>query len=304
MKIVIWGYPLYTDTYSYIHNAFKKAFEYLGHEVYWFNDKDYPEDFDYDNCIFLTEGFADKNIPLRVTSTYFVHVCVNPQKYLGNVKKLIDVRYLQESMDKDNYEFVLDRSNCEELDKGVLYDKNSKEYDIVYAAWATNLLPHEILDEWVNIERENHYYFVGSISTTGRFENAKFIQQFVDCCSENNIGCTHINPWQSPVSDDDNRIITQKSILSPDFRNLTHKRWGYLACRLVKSISYGQLGMTNSPINAKFIDDSIVCENEIPKLFEQGMKLKDNKDIILHQMNIVRNQHTYLNRIEGLLKLV
>ena len=62
--------------------------------------------------------------------------------------------------------------------------------------------------------------------------------------------------------------------------------------------------MTNSPINAKFIDDSIVCENEIPKLFEQGMKLKDNKDIILHQMNIVRNQHTYLNRIEGLLKLV
>jgi hypothetical protein len=304
MKIVIWGYPLHTHTHSYIHNGFKKGFEHLDHEVHWFHDEDYPEDFDYDNCVFLTEGFADKNIPLRSTSTYFVHVCVNPQKYLGNVKKLIDVRYLQESMDKDNYEFVLDRSSCEELDRGVLYDKTSSEYDIVYAAWATDLLPHEILDEWVNIERENHYYFVGSVSSTGRFANAQLIQQFVDCCSEHNIGFTYVNPWQTPISDEDNRIITQKSILSPDFRNVTHKKWGYLACRLVKSISYGHLGMTNSPINARFIDDSIVCENEIPKLFEQGMKHKDNKDIILHQMSVVRNHHTYLNRINGLLKLV
>ncbi len=304
MKIVIWGYPLHTHTHSYIHNGFKKGFESLGQEVYWFHDDDYPEDFDYDDCVFLTEGFADKNIPLRKNSTYFVHVCVNPSKYLGNVKKLIDVRYLQESMDKDNYEFVLDRSNCEELDRGILYDKNSKEYDIVYAAWATDLLPNEINDEWVNIERENHYYFVGSVSGTGRFANAQLIQQFVDCCSENNIGFTYINPWQTPISDEENRILTQKSILSPDFRNVTHKKWGYLACRLVKSISYGHLGMTNSPINARFIDDSIVCENEIPKLFEQGMKHKDDKDIILHQMNVVRNHHTYLNRINGLLKLL
>ena len=89
MKIVIWGYPLHTHTHSYIHNSFKKAFEYLGHEVHWFHDGDYPEDFDYDDCVFLTEGFADKNIPLRETSTYFVHVCVNPKKYLGKVKKLL-----------------------------------------------------------------------------------------------------------------------------------------------------------------------------------------------------------------------
>lgn len=304
MKIIIWGYPLHTHTHSYIHNGFKKGFEHLGHEVHWFHDEDYPEDFDYDNCVFLTEGFADKNIPLRKTSTYFVHVCVNPQKYLGNVKKLVDVRYLQESMDKDNYEFVLDRSNCEELDRGVLYDKNSDEYEIVYAAWATDLLPHEILDEWVNIERENHYYFIGSVSNTGRFANAQLIQQFVDCCGENNIGFTYVNPWQTPISDEENRVLTQKSILSPDFRNITHKKWGYLACRLVKSISYGHLGITNSSINAKFIDDSVVCENDIRKLFDEGMRNRNDKDRILHQMSIVRNHHTYLNRIEGLLKLV
>ena len=100
MKIVIWGYPLNSHTHSYIHSSFYKAFKHLGHDVYWFHDDEYPEDFNYDDCVFLTEGFADKNIPLRETSTYYVHVCVNPKKYLGKVKKLIDVRYLQESMDK------------------------------------------------------------------------------------------------------------------------------------------------------------------------------------------------------------
>ena len=122
MKIVIWGYPLNSHTHSYIHSSFYKAFKHLGHDVHWFHDDEYPEDFDFDDCVFLTEGFADKNIPLRETSTYYVHVCVNPKKYLGKVKKLIDVRYLQESMDNDNYDFVLDRDNCTELDSGVLYD--------------------------------------------------------------------------------------------------------------------------------------------------------------------------------------
>lgn len=303
-KIVIWGYPLHTHTHSYIHNAFYKAFSYLGHEVYWFDDSNYPSDFDYNNCIFLTEGFADKNIPLNKTSTYFVHVCVNPDKYLGNVKKLIDIRYLQEKMENDNYDFVLDRNNCIELDKGVLYDKNSNDYDICYVAWGTDLLPHEINEDWINIERENTYYFIGSVSSVGRFANGPLINEFVDCCSKNGINHIYIDPWSRPVNDETNRLLMQKSILSPDFRNETHKRWGYLACRLFKSISYGHLGITNSPINASFIDNSVICDDNISNLFELGMSNRHDKDIIRHQMNIVKNSHTYINRINGLLELI
>ena len=182
MKIVIWGYPLNSHTHSYIHSSFYKAFKHLGHDVYWFHDDEYPEDFNYDDCVFLTEGFADKNIPLRETSTYYVHVCVNPKKYLGKVKKLIDVRYLQESMDNDNYDFVLDRDNCTELDSGVLYDNKSDEYDIIYCGWGTDLLPHEINFEWINIPREKTYYFVGSTSSEGRFANAHLISEFARYC--------------------------------------------------------------------------------------------------------------------------
>ncbi|BCU93551.1 MAG: hypothetical protein CM15mV2_1710 [uncultured marine virus] len=108
MKIILWGYPLHTDTYSYIYEAFKKAFEHQGYEVHWFTDEAHPHDFDYDNCLFFCEGYRDKKIPLRKTSTYVCHVCVNPEKYLGNVKKLIDMRYHVDYMTDVNYTYKVD----------------------------------------------------------------------------------------------------------------------------------------------------------------------------------------------------
>lgn len=170
--------------------------------------------------------------------------------------------------------------------------------------WSTDLLPFEINFDWMNIPRENKYYFVGSTSSEGRFANSHLITEFAGYCARSGIDFVYINPWQDPISDEENRVLTQKSIMSPDFRNATHKRWGYLACRLVKSISYGQVGLTNSPINAKFVDDTVICKENIFELFEEGMKYKDNKELIKHQMEVVKYNHTYLNRINGMLKVL
>ena len=229
---------------------------------------------------------------------------MNPKKYLGKVKKLIDVRYLQESMDNDNYDFVLDRDNCTELDSGVLYDNKSDEYDIIYCGWGTDLLPHEIDFDWVNIPREKSYYFIGSTSGEGRFANAHLINEFANYCRDMSIQFVYVNPWTNPVTDELNRQLVQKSFMSPDFRNATHKKWGYLACRLVKSISYGHVGITNSPINAKFIDDTVICKPTVKEMFEEGLKYKDDKDLIRHQMEVVKYKHTYVNRINGMLKVL
>ena len=82
------------------------------------------------------------------------------QKYLGKCKKLIDVRYHQDSMDKDNYEFHHNLNDFEELDTGVCIDRRSSQvqgYDITYLAWATDLMPEEFDEDWVDIEREKIY---------------------------------------------------------------------------------------------------------------------------------------------------
>lgn len=304
MKVIIWGYPLHKHTHSYTHAAVYKAFKHLGYETYWFHDDDYPEDFDYEDCLFFTEGFADTKIPLRKTSTYFVHVCVNPDKYLGKVKKLVDVRYLMNKMDSDNYNFVLDRSKCDVLDKGVLHEKDSGDYEIIYMAWATNLLPDEIDLECAKIKRSDTYYFLGSISGSGRFANAEYIQQFAECCAKIGVKTSVNDPWQNPLSEEDNLRLTQQSFMCPDFRNRTHKKWGYIGCRLMKAISFGQLGMTNSKISQEFIDDSVLYSESIPELFQLGLEHKDDIERIQHQMNIIRKEHTFVNRAQGLLKLI
>lgn len=310
MKIVIWGYPLHSHTHSYIHASFYKAFDYMGYETYWFDDKNYPENFDWNDCIFWTEGYAEKNIPLNKTSVYFVHLGVNPKKYVGNVKKFIDVRPLQKSMDNDHYDFVLNCDNCEKLETGVLWDKNFKEYDTIYLAWATDLLPYEIDFEWVNIERENKYYFIGSISNSptneygNNFSNYHLVEQFIKCCINDNISYEIFNPWINPISFEENRILVQKSIVSPDFRNPTQNKWGYIACRLLKSISYGQIGATNSLSNMEFVDESVIYHDNIETLYHEVMKSRNDKKTILHQMNIVKQNHTYINRINGIMKLL
>ena len=125
--------------------------------------------------------------------------------------------------------------------------------DSIYCGWGTDLLPHEINFEWINIPREKSYYFIGSTSSEGRFANAHLINEFAGYCQDIGIKFYYVNPWTNPATDEQNRELVQKSFMSPDFRNATHKKWGYLACRLVKSISYGHVGITNSPINAKSV---------------------------------------------------
>lgn len=304
MKIILWGYPLHTDTYSYVYEAFKKAFEYLGHEVFWFTDEDHPDDFDYDNCVFFCEGYRDKKIPLKKTSTYICHVCINPEKYLGNVKKLIDMRYHVDYIEDVNYNYIVDYDNCEELESGVLYDKNSSDYDIIYLSWAANLLPHEIDLNWATKKREPVYYMIGSLSETGPFANAHLIREWMACCSQSGITPYYINPWQNPLPDEVYREYMQKSIMQPDLRNQTHKDWNVKSCRIFKAISYGMLGMTNSPKLAKFIDDSVICNENIVDLYNEGFSKHQDIDLIQHQMKIVRDKHTYINRTTGILKLL
>ena len=73
-KIILWGYPHGTHTHSYLYYGMKRAFEYLGQDVYWFHDQNYPSlnDFDYENAVFLVDnqGRADYNVPILESGIY------------------------------------------------------------------------------------------------------------------------------------------------------------------------------------------------------------------------------------------
>ena len=310
-KIILWGHPPNVPirhTQSYIWESLYRTFKHLGYNVWWFADAPAPVDFDFTNCIFISEGFNDKHIPLRESSTYFVHVCINPKKYLAVSKNLIDLRFLMDSMDNDNYDYILDRTKCETLDTGLLYDSfESYEvgYKIAYIAWGTNLLPHEIDLEWAKLPRKNVYNYIGTISTSGRFENGKDIYRFAEICkSRSGANFYHVDPWINPVSEAGQIKLIQESILSPDFRSFQHQKWGYLPCRVMKSISYGQLGLTNSLAMYNFLEQSVIYGKSPQDLFDDGMRFRNNYHWIQAQMRLIQEKHTYVNRVNGMMKLV
>jgi len=326
-KVIIWGFPLHTHTHSYIHYGWHKAFTHLGYPTYWFDEKNYPTDFDFNDCLFITEGYADTNIPIVSTSIYYVHIAINPEKYLNKVKRFIEIRYLVDSIKDCNYNYVLDKSKCTKISDCTYYEKLHDngglakyhdrpvpmEYECIYTCWATDLLPHEIKDEYVELPKDNKIYWFGSAN----HRNTREIAIFYEECVKNGIEFLTNDPWQNPQSFDVVQEYTQRSLMSPDFRGggdprkmalgetgTCHKSIGYIACRLLKSISYGHLGITNSRHAYELLEKTPVYNSDEKQLFYDAVQQLNNHELIRKQMAIVREKHTFLNRVHDLLSIL
>jgi hypothetical protein len=326
-KVVVWGFPLHTHTHSYIHYGWVKGFKHLGYETYWFDDTHFPTEFDFSNTLFITEGYADSNIPIVDSSIYFVHIARDPEKYIGRVKRFIEIRYLVDHIKDFNYHYVLDKSRCKKMSDCTFYEKLSDnggiarfhenpkpmQYECIYTCWATDLLPHEILEENIYKPKENKIYWFGSANQY----NTKEIRIFYEECVKNNIEFVTNNPWANPLPFEKVQEYTMKSMMSPDFRSsgdpnkiaigetgTCHKQIGYIACRLLKAISYGHLGITNSKNAYELLKKKVIYNADEKELFYQSLKELKNYSLIKEQMKIVKEEHTFLNRIQDLLTVI
>jgi hypothetical protein len=321
MKIIIWGfYPengVLKNTISYVWNSFYTAFKYLGHDVYWFpNEK--IDNFDFSNCIFIAEGYDDSEIPLNKTSTYFVHCAYNPAKYVGNVRKFVDMRYNLKKIDHPNYVYELDKEKTK-MDKGCYYEpstnqvidfKNGRvnyridDFDKVYIGWATNLMPNEIDENDVYYPRSNNVYFLGSISNDGRYSNIHLIEEFANECRKNNIEFVLNNFSANQLSEEDYIRLSKESLLGFDIRCQADVEWGRISCRLYKNMSYGHLGMTNCYEAYKELDEYCLYKESPAELFYAAMERKDDYEFIKKSVNYIKQYHTYVNRVQSLLKVL
>ena len=296
MKIIIWGfYPkngVLQNTISYVWNSFYNAFKYLGYEVYWFPNQKI-ENFDFSNCIFISEGYDDSEIPLDKTSTYFVHCAYNPEKYVGKVRKFIDMRYNLKKIDHPNYVYELDKEKTK-MDIGCYYEpstnqvidfKNGKvsyridDFDKIYIGWATNLMPNEINEDDVYYPRSNKVYFLGSLSSDGNYSNIHLIEEFARECRKNGIEFVVNNFSNNQLSEDDYINLCKESLLGFDIRCQADVEWGRISCRLYKNMSYGHLGMTNCYEAYKELDEHCIYNESASQLFYDAMSKKDDFEL-------------------------
>ena len=122
---------------------------------------------------------------------------------------------------------------------------------------------------------------------------------------------------KSPISFEDNRTLMKKSLLCPDFRPIgndsdimsygikngkNHLAIGYLPCRVLKSISYGNIGITDSYFVKEILGDHVLYHSDMQTLFERSIQESKNYERIKRSMEYVQKNHTYVNRAIDLIR--
>ena len=292
-QVVIWGHKLHSHTHSYIHNAFYIAFKHLGYKTLWLDNKDDISKIDFSNTFFITEGQVDEKIPILQNSYYVLHNC-NMEKYVT----LSKTNFIKLQVYTND---VINKHNAILIDKTML---TFYKEDTLYMPWATDLLPEEINRNILKVKNdefkiENVISLVGSIT-----QPWLYVKKF---CEKQNIRFEYFGGFSKNLSVEDNIMITQKSILAPAFQTEWQTQNGYIPCRIFKNISYGKMGITNNPAVFELYNKEIIFDNNINSALLKGLQFENlpnfkKKQIIIKLMEITRDKHTYLNRIEQLFK--
>jgi hypothetical protein len=267
----------------------------MGIETLWLDEEDDIDKIDFSKTLFLTEGSADWNIPLRDDCFYILHNC-NAKTY-AHLSKLGRCITLQVYTDD-----VLTRKGAKQI-APCIYTHLAE--GAIYMPWATNLLPHEIdaMKEHVpEVKKEQEIHWVGTIGG-GVHGNESELTPFINACKEHAFAFIHNNPWTKPVSSEETVKLMQKSFMAPAIVGSWQKEKGYIPCRIFKNISYGQLGITNSPRTYELFEKKIVYHSDTRELFLAAKeKLETLKIEEVHElMDFVKEKHTFVNRIDTLL---
>ena len=315
MKIIVYGYPIESGNgHRFIHEGFFNAAIHLGHEAYWISEGHELNKSFFDDSFIICEGWENHNLPISKNSTYIMHHFGNRldmgrylenRRYITNGNRVWDLRFMCQWMEDHNQAWKTDFSKLEKVDCCTYIDK-AGGYNLVYQPWATNLFPEEIVYE--ENPKENTVYFIGRVGANfghhpiiadWKLGNIGRVEEFKRGCSEKNLNFEIV--YGIPTKDC--KGIMQKSFMAPDIRDYHKKEIGYIACRIFKNISYGQLGMTDVKEAYDLFEGSVAYHDNPYELFHEGYRLRENKNMILHAMNLVKENHTYIHRINTLIKV-
>jgi hypothetical protein len=204
------------------------------------------------------------------------------------------------------------RHNCDIIDPETFEHKEvekigelsywDKKTRILYQAWGTNLLPHEI-DYENPIKFNQNAKYLNYIGMYCEKELWWWAEEFSTEISKNN--GVEFKLFTQSESDQKNQELIQQSFLCPDFRNDWHLRCGYIPCRVFKNISYGRVCGTNSPWIKQLFGDHIVYGGTPRTLYQNLLDAEMNNKINMREsMLYVRDNHTYINRVKNIIKLL
>ena len=314
MKVIIWGHKLHSHTHSYVHYGYYNAAKYLGHETYWLDDYDDVSGVDFKDAVFITEHNVCKKMPQREDCKYFIHW--SDLAFQHDRRSRYCDMLKNDWSGFDVYNFVFEAKhweygegyewpNVEKIGSSYYHDDSKT----LVTRWATDLLPFEIdkIEPKTYDDTLDDVYFVGSMQ-------GKNISHFSEVVTRNNKnfvnigGYTGINRLGMNPPDRNNNIdLIRKSYISFDIREDVFLNKGYYyPCRVFKNISYGKWTGCNQPALKEEFGDFLTCESDLDTLYNAIVEdyKKCSKEKMKQAMNFVRDNHTYINRLNDLLGVI
>ncbi|WP_143247574.1 hypothetical protein [Agaribacterium haliotis] len=327
-KVIVYGYCKPEDhTHHWIHNAFYRALAYMldrEFELVWLdNEHTKPVSF-FENALILTnvnKGKVDVRLPVLSNSFYLVHnhkpAVMQPDKYQKALDNMHAITYeVYRGLPKDGYLAI----------KNEYAHFYSAEEKNAILTWGTDLLPEEI-DKNIELvksssdEKRYNYSFVGSIweSNQDAFHDfvsavankGKHVHQFGSLIKDPDT----VTSWAALVSEkrnvdlEENQAIIRSSELAPAIQGYkqlynTDDIGNYIPCRIFKNISYGAMGVTNNMSVHRVLNQKTIYDSNVSVMVDkaEAWLLTDNKIAdIVDLMQLVKAEHTYINRIESLI---
>ena len=296
IKFIVWGLELHIDTHSYIHYGYHRAALQLGWDSEWVTDtiENQQKYATTDGYLFLTVGHACTYIPINPNAFYILHNCVMDQFDSIPYKIVLQV-----------YTKDIHTRNVVEL-REHSYEFWQEDGNVLYAPWATDLLPHEI-DE--NIEKvtcgvipgnKPDAIFLGTV-WDGVFGNINELNRFKE--SMNSQGLHFI--FTTSADQQESIRLIQEYRFAPTIVGTWQKEKGYIPCRIFKTISYGQMGITNSIESFRVVGNHAVYHEDECQLAKDAVANRSSYSIDqqVDAMKYVRDHHTYINRLQTILSV-
>lgn len=306
-KVIVWGHklldPASSNTFAFIHDSWTKAFRHLGEDVLWLDNNDNTQGMQFDNCLFLTEGQVDQNIPINASCKYVVHNC-NLGKYQGILSNVLNLQvYTHDCLTRKVQPVNLAEFCYYQPEPDFSREDHGCDNRTLYQPWATNLLPDEIdVEKLVQAEpkRQNKVFWVGSIMG-GPHRNDDKILELSEALKGHSVGFVH-----AKLTNDLQPRAISESFIAPAIQGVWQVKKGYIPCRVFKNVSYGRMTGTNSATVSNLFDGNLIYDESIKEVVDKSVlwEQNPNKKQLETVVRLVKEKHTFINRIKNILSVL
>jgi hypothetical protein len=329
-KIVVWGMKDRYQTHSHIHEGFFRAAQFMRPGSLWLDDLSDKTNLDWNNTLVITnhDVAMHEYLPAQGDGSVFYAIHglnddAKTREKFQNVSNRVSWNVFHDFSHVYGTQgnTVTGQSIGVPLTEQVWIGEDVPLYPHerhMDMRWATDLLPHEIqANKPTQLlgQGSNVIWYVG----TQWWVNQVELNHWARACKEDGVEFKPTGAGQERTGNrhplwgirvatvEENVKLIRESRMAPALSGSHHLTEGYVPCRIFKNVSYGQPYITNNLRAHQVMEKRGIYNPDVYKLYWEAKEklqayVKYGMSEVHAQMDLVAEKHTYINRINSLIK--